>query len=291
MKRLCLRNLSLPILFVPVLVASCAIETLIFPEFGPAPLDEPPAPLGPFAPVQREIFVDDLGDGEPGRITVFEPQGAEGPLPTLVWTQGINNQPYYHQRFHEYMASWGYIQVVPDVRPISFSDTRFNARSTEIINRAFNLAADNAEGINADPDRIAIGGYSAGGSHAAFAAGREPRTKALVMWVPAPALTWQGIDPAAELPNVAAPSLFLLAEFDDAGGTWPDEMKSMMTRSEQSTYTVTGGIHMYFQQPQFPAGHPGAATQSQARVTLEEQQRQALTETRKFLDDRLDVAR
>jgi dienelactone hydrolase len=189
------------------------------------------------------------------------------------------------------MASWGYIQVVPDVRPIDFGDERFNARNTEIITRTFDLVADNAEGINADPQRIGVGGYSAGGSHAAFAAGREPRTKALVMWVPAPALVWQGIDPAQELPNVTAPSLFMLAEFDSAAGTWPVEMQGMMGESEQTIYTVAGGIHMYFQQPQFPPCHPGALPRLQAQIPLEEQQFQALTETRRFLDETLGIER
>jgi dienelactone hydrolase len=276
----------LPIL--TVLFTGCGLESMIFPMFGPAPLDEPPATLGPYTPVERQINLDDLGDGQPGGITIFEPQEATGQRPTLVWVQGINNHAYYHQSFHEYMASWGYIQVVPDVRPMDFTDTDFNGRHTRIANHAFNLAADNAEGIKSDPDRIAIGGYSAGGSMAAFAAGREPRTRALVMWGPAPAWVWQGIDPNQELPNVKAPSLFLLAEFDENAGDWPAQMQALMSQSGQTVTTIQGGIHMYFQQPQFPPDYP-FPTGPPATITLQEEQRHALTITRSFLDDNMDV--
>src|SRR5512141_1469419 len=103
-----------PCVLICVALTGCGIETLIFPMFGPAPLAAPPAPLGPYTPTERQISLVDLGDGEPGSITVFEPKEATDQRPTLVWAQGINNHPYYHQGFHEYMASWGYIQVVPD---------------------------------------------------------------------------------------------------------------------------------------------------------------------------------
>jgi dienelactone hydrolase len=267
-------------------LAGCGVETLIFPLLGPQPLPAAPAPLGPYSPTERRIEVDDLGDGQPGGITVFEPNGAEGPRPTLVWVQGVNNQPYYHQSFHQYMASWGYIQVVPDTRRISFLDGQYNKRNTDIANRAFTLAADNAYGLASDPQRMAFGGYSVGGSMAAFAAGIDPRAKAVVMWGPAPAWVWMGVSPQEMLPLVKAPSLFLLAEFDSNTGDWPQQMQALMTQSPQTITLIAGGTHLYFQEPDVPI-----STDPPTTLTRQEQMAQALTTTRAFLDEQLAVSR
>lgn len=272
---------------VLLLVVGCGgIETTIFPLFPPAPFDEPPAPLGPYGFTERRIELADLGDGAPGGITVFEPVGAEGLRPTLVWVLGVNNQPYYHQSFHEYMASWGYIQVIADTRRIQFSDTQYNKRNTDVALRAFDLAASNAEGLACDPNRIAFGGYSVGASMAAFAAAQEPRARALVLWAPAPALVWQGVDPNALLPQVTAPSLFLEAEFDNVVGEWPAQMRTLMTQSVQTQTVVAGGVHLQFQQPDFPAGTPGR-NDPVPTISRSEQMRQAEIATREYLNAKM----
>jgi dienelactone hydrolase len=269
-----------------IAIAGCSVEAMIFPFLGPQPLSEPPAPLGPYASNERVIQLDDLGDGQPGGITVFEPVGATGARPALVWEQGLNSHAYYQQSFHEYMASWGYIDLVPDARPLKFTDGQFNKRNTDIANRVFSMAADNTEGLNCDAARIALGGYSAGGSMAAFAAGREPRTRALVMWGPAPAWVWLGVDPNELLPGVQAPSLFLLAEFDIVDSAeWLDQMKGLMTQSTQTTVTIPGGVHLYFQEPDPPLNDEAAA----ATLTRPEQMKIALETTRSFLDEKMGV--
>ena len=63
-----------------------------------------------------------------------------------------------------------------------------------------------------------------------------------------------------------------------------------MTQSDQTVQTIQGGIHMYFQQPQFPPDDPFPRG-PKANITLEEQQKQALTGTRSFLDEKLAVPR
>jgi dienelactone hydrolase len=267
-------------------LAGCGLETQIFPLLGPQPLAEPPAPLGPYATTERRIELADLGDGRPGAITVFEPAGAAGPRPTLVWVLGVNNQPYYHQSFHEYMASWGYIDVVPDTRLLSFVDLQYNKRNTDIARRAFALAVENAYGLASDPARIAFGGYSAGGSMAAFAAAQEPQARALVMWVPAAAWIWLGVNPDELLPRVQAPALFLLAEYDRNNADWPLQMQAQMVNSAQTVMVIAGGTHLSFQEPDVPQ-----STDPPALLTRAEQMRQALTITRDFLDEQLAISR
>jgi dienelactone hydrolase len=266
-------------------LSGCGVEETLFPFLDPQPLAEPPAPLGPYAFTERSVQVDDLGDGGPGGITIFEPVGAEGSRPTLVWVLGVNNRPYYHQSFHEYMASWGYIEVVPDTRPISFLDSQYNKRNVDIAVHAFSLAAGNAYGLASDTQKIAFGGYSAGGSMAAFAAGLETRAKALVMWAPAPAWRWAGVDPGAILPAVQAPSLFLLAGL--GGDTeWHAQMQALMGQSQQTVTVIENGVHLWFQEPDPP---PSINMDPPTTLTRQEQMAQALPITRAFLDDKMAV--
>lgn len=268
------------LLLVPL--CGCGIEATIFPFLGPQPLAELPAPLGPYAFTERSIRVDNLGDGQPGIITVFEPVDAEGPRPTLVWVQGINSEPYYQQSFHEYMASWGYIEVVPATRPMNFLDPLFNKRITDIANHAFSIAAEGAHGLACDSQRMALGGYSAGGSMAAFAAAGEPRAKALAMWVPAQALIWQGVSPSRLLPRIQVPSLFLLPELEIS--KWPLKMQGLMTESAQTVIVIAGGTHVQFQEPTVSDSQDPAKD-----LTVEEQMAQALPITRAFLDEKMAV--
>lgn len=268
------------------LLGGCNIEEVIFPKFGPAPLAEPPATLGSFTWVERRVELADLGDGGPGGVTVFEPVGAEGARPALVWVLGVNNAAYYHQSFHEYMASWGYVDIIPDTRPISFADTDYNGRNTRIANKVFDLALAGELGVTVDTQRIAFGGYSVGGSEAALAAGSEPRAKALAMWAPSPSYVWQGIDPNVVLPQVTAPSLFLLAELDNVVGDWPQQMQNLMTQSDKRVVVIPQGVHLFFQQPSLVDDRNPFTT-----MTRQEQMRIAFETTRSYLDETFGIAR
>ena len=263
-------------------IAACRLETIIFPIFEePFLLPQPPAALGPFPFQERVVRLDDLGDGVPGDVTIFEPRGASGLRPTLVWLLGVNNRPHFHQSFHEYMASWGYIDIVPATRDIDFTDSQYHRRNIDNALNVYALAAAGALNPQVDGDRIAWGGYSVGGSLAALAAAEQPGA-AVLMWAPAPALIWQGVVPAELLPRVTSPSLFLLAEFDNVVGDWPAQMQQQMVNSPQSQIIIAGGVHLFFQQP------PSVDDRNPATpIDRLEQMQQALENSRSYLDVQL----
>lgn len=262
--------------------AGCpAIPLYLFPKFAPDLFEEPPAPLGPYAWTERRVVVDEGADGQPLGITIFEPVGAEGPRPALVWVLGVNNLAHYHQSFHEHMASHGYIDVIPDTRDIYFADRQYNARNVNNALLAFGLTLDGALDLDVDPQRVALGGYSAGATMAAFAAAQEPRAQALTMWAPTSSPVWQGVDPQALLPQVTQPSLFMMAALDESGGpqAYPREMIALMTQADVTQYVIPGGVHLYFQQPS------GADDRNPTtNVTREAQMSVAIEETRAYLD-------
>ncbi len=277
-----LRGLQLVLLAGGLLATgACRLETIIFPIFDePFLLDAPPAELGPFGFTQRRIEVENLGDGDSGGLTIFEPVGATGPRPALVWILGVNNRAHFHQSFHEYMASWGYVEIVPDTRDIDFTDTRYHARNIAIAREAFRLARSGELGVNIATDRVALGGYSVGASLAALAAADETEAQALLLWAPSPALIWQGVKPEEVLPNVRQPTLFLLAEFDNVVGDWPQTMQSLMIQSEQTVTVIANGVHLYFQQP------PSVDDRNpNTPITRPEQMRQAFENSRGYLDE------
>lgn len=267
----------------------CGLEEVIFPVQPIQLLDEPPAELGPYGFTETRIELDDLGDGAPGGWTVFLPQVASGARPATIWVLGLNNRAHYHQSFHEYMASWGYVQIIPDTRAFRFTDNQYHRRIQQLALKAFDEAVNNrVAGAEIDPQRVLFGGYSSGGSVAAFAAAAEPRAAALVMWAPAPAPIWQGVDPDALLPQISYPSLFLLAELDDVtpADAWPAEMQRKMTASTQTVRVVPQGVHLFFQQP---AGVDDRNPNTM--ITRPEQMRQALEITRSYLDETLQLER
>lgn len=269
------------------LQAGCMIETIIFPiSETPELLPEPPAGLGPAGFNQRRAEFDDLGDGQPGGVTIFEPAAATDPSPLLVWVLGVNNRAHFHQSLHEFLASWGYAVVIPDTRDISFFDARYHRRNVDNALATYSRAVGGDLALLVDPQRTAFGGYSVGGSLAAFAAAEQPQARGLVMWAPAPAPAWQGLNPAALLPWVRQPSLFLLAEFDivTPADQWPAELMRQMSMSSQTVFTVAQGVHLYFQQPGFVDER-----NPPTMMTRIEQMRIGLEQTRAFLDDALDL--
>lgn len=263
------------------LLTGCGIESLIFPIFEPELFPNPPAALGPYGYSERRMDLDNLGDGAPGGVTIFEPVGTEGPRPMLLWVLGLNNRAHFHQSFHENMASYGYIEVVPDTRDLSFTDSQYHERNTRNAVHVYDLAVSGRLGLDVVAERTAFGGYSVGGSLAAFAAARRSAARALVMWAPSPAPLWQGLDPAAALPHVTQPSLFLLAELDDVtpADQWPAQMMSLMQQSQKTTEVISEGVHLYFQQPSGVDDRNPPTT-----LTRPEQMRQAIEITRAFLD-------
>jgi dienelactone hydrolase len=270
--------------FLTLSLSGCGVERLLFPVFGPEYLSEPPSPPGPFAFQERRVELSQGADGEPLGITVFEPVGATGPRPALVWMLGVNNRAHYHQSFHENMASWGYVEIVPDTRDISFVDFQYHRRNVSNALLAFDLAVKGELGIQVDVEKMAFGGYSVGATMAAFAAAQEPRCKALAFWAPSPSPLWNGVKPDELLPNVTQPSLFIIGQKDIVAPIegWPTEMQQRMTQSEKKVLVIPEGVHLFFQQPSgVDDRNPPTNT------TRQEQMRIAIGETRSWLNEKL----
>ena len=276
-------------LAVACLFTGCGvIEQRLFPIWEPNFFETPPAEQGPFAVVERRVDVADGADGQPFGITVFEPQDASGALPVFVWVMGSNVQAYYHQSLHETLASWGYLVLVPDTRPLRFTDFQYHNRLVLLAEQTIGLARDGAIGPTVDDTRIAAGGYSIGGPLSAFTAARVPQLGALVYWAPSGSPIWQGLDPDALFPQVDEPSLYVLGELDDdapVDGGFPDTMQAAMPAPFEQV-VIEGASHHQFQQP------TGADQFSNTpEITREEQQRIAITTTREWLDTQFGITR
>lgn len=278
-----------------VLVAGCLmqgctlIEDTLFPVWEPYYFEEPPAELGPYTVRERRVEVADGADGEPFGITVFEPGEATGPLPAFLWIMGSNVQAYYHQSLHENLASWGYLVLVPDTRPLRFTDTEYHKRLLELAEQTMKLARSGELGLAVDDTRLAAGGYSVGGPLAVFLAARNSAYDAIVHWAPSGAPIWQGVDPDVLYLRVTQPSLYVLGSRDrDAppDGGYPDLLQDATPRAMSEEFVIEGAVHHQFQQPvgadQF-GNEPG--------ITREEQQRLAITATREWLDVQFGITR
>jgi len=266
---------------------SASLANLLFPSLAPELLDPPPLPMGPYAVRERRVDVDDLGDGRPGGLTLFEPLGAPGPCPALIWVLGVHHKAHYQQSLHEYLASWGYVGVVPDTRRLHLMDFHYHGKNVANAARSLDRALSGELGIEVDPARVAFGGYSVGATQAALAAAEEPHAAALVLWAPVRASFWRGVDPEESMGQVTAPTLFLLGELDTGASPdgWPAAMaKDMTTTALTATTILPQGVHLFFQQPSAldEANPPTTAT----RI---EQLRAAMAETRSFLDSELGV--
>lgn len=280
-----MRFTSLSIICFPILLnAGCSLDGDIFPIWPPNFFDESPAEVGLFGVAERRIEVPDGADGEPTGITLFSPQNAVGARPTFVWVTGSNVQAYYQQSLHETLASWGYVVIVPDSRPLTFTDFNYHRRNVDLAKQAIQKAIDGELDVIVDTERLAVGGYSIGGTMAAFVAAEEPRVDAIVFWAPTRAPFWTGLDPDELFPLVTQPAYYLLAELDniEPPDGFPVEMKAKMSQSEATTYVIPQGLHLYFQQP---TGADLANPESE--LTRLEQQEIAIERTRAWLDETL----
>lgn len=275
------------------LLVSCAalsgcgiIERQLFPVWEPNFFEESPAELGPFEVLERRVEVEDGADGRPFGITIFEPIEASEPRPAFLWVMGSNVQAYYHQSLHETLASWGYVVLVPDTRPLRFTDFNYHNRIVLLAEQTLDLATGGGLGVDLDSTRIAAGGYSVGGPLAAFTAARADEVSALVYWAPSGSPIWQGLSPGALYPKVNEHSLYILGELDDsapAEGGYPDEMQAAMPATFEEI-VIEGASHHQFQQP------VGADQfNTPPTITREVQQGIAIDATRAWLDTRFST--
>jgi dienelactone hydrolase len=285
------RRVLLVVVMPLALLGGClaALEAEIFPVWPANFFDEPPAELGARTVSEFRIQVPDGADGEPAGLTVFAPADADStPLPLLLWVTGSNVQAYYHQSLHETLASWGYVVVVPDGRPLTFTDQRYHRRTVDLARQALDLALAGDLGYAVNPERIAAGGYSIGGTLAAVLAGEDPRVDAVVLWAPTSSPFWTGVDPAAAFAEVSVPVFYLLAEFDhvEPPEGYSREMAAAMPQATVTREVIPQGLHLYFQQPT-GADRPGIDPESE--LTRFEQQGIAIEATRAFLAEAFGI--
>lgn len=130
------------------------------------------APLAPLAPA--DVATHDLsittGSG-PLPIRLYRPQGSEGPLPVVVWLHGggwVVGDIESHDGLCRYLAKAGPLLVVSvDYRLAP--EARSPAQQQDTL-AALHWTAANIATHGGNPERIIVGGDSAGGNLAALAA-------------------------------------------------------------------------------------------------------------------------
>ncbi len=210
-------------------------------------------------------------------------------MPAFFWINGSNVQPYYQQSLHETMASWGYLVVVPDTPPFSFTDLDYHKVILEVASTALAAARGGELGVRVDEEKMAAGGYSVGSSLAAFLAAKNPEISALVFWAPSGTPYWLGINGRDLYGVVTQPSLYVLGELDTSAppvGGYPETMMELTPRSESEVFIVEGGNHHNFQHPTGADKFAGPSA-----LTRFEQQRIAIDKTRSWLDEKLKIKR
>lgn len=259
---------------------------LIFPIWDPLYFEAPPAALGPWAWDEFRVEVPEGADGEPTGLTVFEPQrqAADGPAPSMFWVLGSNVQAYYHQSLHETLASWGYVVVVSDGRPLTYSARQYHRRTVDLAKQAIALALDGevTAVVPLDPERVAVGGYSIGGPMALFTAAEAPEVDSAVLWAPTGSPFWNGVRPRQLYPEVTQDVLMVVGELDRAAP--PDGFPSRLAEqlsaaSRVQTTVLEGAVHTQFQQPVAEG-----ANEPDTELTRFAQQGLAIEATRQFLD-------
>lgn len=270
------------ILCCAVFMPGCfVVENILFPVWPENYFDTPPSEEGPYTVNERRVENLEGADCLPFGVTIFEPVGLEGPQPAFFWVMASNVQAYYHQSLHETLASWGYLVLVPDTRPLQFADVLYHERLVAIALRTFALAEAGMLEVSMDPNRVVFGGYSTGAPIAALCAAREPRAAGLVYWAPAGPPYWAGLNANALFPLVNQPALYVLGDLDpDAlAGGYVEHLQGMMPDSPFTTEMIENGTHHQFQQP------VGADISSPPTpLSRFEQMGRAITATREFLD-------
>ncbi|MBS3813384.1 hypothetical protein KGY64_06135 [Candidatus Bipolaricaulota bacterium] len=260
-------------------------ERIVFPVWEPNFFTESPGQAGEFPFFEKRTDLEKEIDGEKYGVNIFVPEGTAREVPAFFWVNGSNVQTYYHQSLHETMASWGYLVVVPDTPPFSFTDLDYHKVILEVTSEALSTAKRGGFGVNVDEDRIAAGGYSVGASLAAFTAAENPEVSTLVFWAPSGAPYWLGVNGDELYSRVTGSALYVLGEFDDSAppeGGYPATMMKLTPGLNSEVFVVEGGNHHNFQQP---TGGEGFARSSE--IPRFEQQRIAINKTRRWLGEKL----
>jgi len=261
------------------------VERSIFPVWEPNYFSENPASEGPYNYQERVFENNKKIDGTTFDITLFYPTGLDEPLPGFVWLVGSNVQAYYQQSLHETLASWGYMVIVPESPPFSFTDTSYHQDILLLASEAIDMALSGEFGSEVDETRLAAGGYSTGASLAAFLAGRRSEIDGLVYWAPSGSPYWLGINEKVLYSRVTQPALYVLGGSDvnaPPSGGYPDTMQKMMPNSFYEEAVIKNGQHHFFQQP---TGADKFSISDSPGITRYEQQGRAIDITREWLKE------
>ncbi len=274
------------VVFVLLFICGCGN---VFPSWPANFFEESPAELGKNTIREFRIEIENGADGSPTGVTVFAPRQPEGELPALVWVMGSNVQAYYHQSLHETLASWGYAVIVPDTRPLTFTDFQYHRRIMDLAKQALDLAIEGEFQVRIDESKLAVGGYSIGGTLSALVAAEDPRVDAIVFWAPSGSPFWTGVNPERLYTFVTQPTYYLLGEFDNIAPPdgFPTTLQEKLSSSMVDVYVIPQGLHLYFQQPTGADSpfDPGS------NLTRFEQQGIAIERTRKWLDEQFNISR
>ncbi|MFI6458441.1 alpha/beta hydrolase [Streptosporangium amethystogenes] len=130
------------------------------------------AAMAPLAPDERVTIEDRTvpgPDGDPDvRLRIYRPAGQRGAVPCLYWIHGggmiLGGVEMEDARLNDYVAELGCVIVSVDYR---LAPEHPDPAPVEDCYAGLVWAAKNAAELGVDPDRIAVGGISAGGGLAA----------------------------------------------------------------------------------------------------------------------------
>ena len=263
------------------------VERYAFPVWEPNYFNERPGRVGPYEVSESDAINNKSIEGERYEISLFAPKGENNQVPGFIWLTGSNVQPYYHQSLHETLASWGYLVIVPEVPPFSFTDLSYHKDILSLASEAVSMAISGELGVEVAEDRIAAGGFSTGASLAAFLGAKRSEIAGLVYWAPSGSPYWLGLSSDKLYPEVDQPALYVLGELDNSAppvGEYPEKMQKLMPKSPVTIEVIEKGVHHYFQQP------TGADKFSaDTEITRFEQQGKAIDSTRKWLNNLFGV--
>ena len=134
---------------------------------GNATLANPPLPAPPAGIIRRRTEIPGP-DAARLPLTLYEQEGAEGPLPCLVYLHGedfcLADAGYIHETVMDYARLAGYRVLFVHYRT---SEKAAFPAAFEDACAALRYAWDNAAALGIDRARLAVGGDSAGGALAA----------------------------------------------------------------------------------------------------------------------------
>lgn len=147
----------------------------------------------PAAPIERaDVAIESgevMGPGGPVPVRVYRPEGASGALPALVWAHGGGwmygdlDMPEAHSVAQIVAAETPAVVISVDYR---LAPAHTHPAGLDDVVAAVRWALDEGEAHGIDPDRVALGGASAGAHLAACAALTLGRSlAALVLVYPA----------------------------------------------------------------------------------------------------------